>query len=202
MKEKQKSKSKVKEKENPAGKAKVEKKEKSGNFLTKLKSKLPVFKFLLIFGSILAIYFIFINSDLRNILNPYFHLTAKIVRVFVSIFVSQTTASGTIISSPGFSMSVGFGCEGFDPLAIFIAVIIALPLNFKLKLPGLLIGIPFLLILNLFRLMLLFFIGLGWHSVFEAFHLTIFPILFIIIVLIMLFFWQKWVLSKKRMADA
>jgi len=129
---------------------------------------------------------------------------------FVSIFVYLSThISGFIlqqiepnvvifqdfIKNDSFTMKISFGCEGSEPVVLFIFAILAFPANWKAKVVGVMVGGILVFGLNILRIIALFYIGKHSMSNFELFHNDIFPYLIIILELGL---WVLWLnLSKK-----
>lgn len=68
-----------------------------------------------------------------------------------------TVAVGTAIKSGGVSMSVGWGCEGVEGMFMIIAALAAFTMKRKWKLYGALAGTALIFVLNIFRLLLLYY---------------------------------------------
>ena len=83
-------------------------------------------------------------------------------------------------------------CSGFDFLCLFTAAVLVFPVPFAKKLPGMLIGIPLLLALNLVRIMSLFFIGIHYPRVFTIVHEEIWAMILVIASIILYITWIRW----------
>ena len=44
------------------------------------------------------------------------------------------------INSSRYSVNIAHGCDAIEPLALFVAAVVAFPVAFRTKVPGLLIG--------------------------------------------------------------
>lgn len=152
-------------------------------------------KFLSIYFGIIALYYIFISLDNNSIFKSYIEFTSFISGAFIRIFDSSVVVNGDIISGKTFNIILSFGCEGSEPLAVFIAGILAYPASIKAKLKGLSIGLPSLYLLNVLRIGALYAIGLVYPQAFDFFHTTAFPVIFILVALL---FWVLWI---KRIAE-
>ncbi|MCX6156205.1 MAG: archaeosortase/exosortase family protein [Candidatus Kapabacteria bacterium] len=159
---------------------------------SKLSEYKPAFKFLGIFFGVIAVYYLIIMFSGNNFFDPYINFSAWLSSKFLSIFYTDIISNGSLIGSSKFVVVLSFGCEGTEPLVIFLAGVIAFPIILKYKIIGLIIGFIFIYFLNILRIMLLFFIGNISPSTFEMFHSEIFPILFIILALIVWLYWIKY----------
>jgi exosortase/archaeosortase family protein len=63
------------------------------------------------------------------------------------------------ISSNRFSIRIDWGCDGSEPLALFVAAVLAFPAPFRRKIPGILLGTAILAVANLARVVSLFLAG-------------------------------------------
>ena len=163
-----------------------------------MKNKAKIIKLLKFFGiyiGIIALYYVFISIDDNPVFDAYINFTSYLSGIIIRIFDNSVVINQRIISGKTFNIILAFGCEGSEPIAVFAAGVLAYPSNIKSKLKGIGIGLPALYILNLIRIALLYSIGLFFPTVFDLFHTTLFPILFILIALI---FWVLWI---KLIAD-
>lgn len=164
-----------------------------------MKNKQKIFRLVKFFGiyiGIIALYYIFISLDDNIIFKSYINFTGYLSSLFISIFDGNVTSNEQVIAGKSFNIILSFGCEGSEPIAVFVAGVLAYPAILMAKLKGLAIGIPLLYFLNILRIALLYLIGNVYISAFDLFHVTIFPIIFILVALI---FWVLWI---KRVAEA
>jgi len=101
------------------------------------------------------------------------------------------------MKSDDFHMEIARGCDGLDPSALFVAAVLASPVAFRRKIPALLIGTGLLLVLNVVRIITLWFTGIYFQSFFELMHLDVWQAAFIVMALL---FWMIWAtrLARKR----
>ena len=98
-----------------------------------------------------------------------------------------------ILSNPakGFTMEVRDGCNGVNVVILLWAAILAYPSNWKWKLTGLGAGLAAIQILNLFRLISLFYLGQYSPSIFEFAHLYLWETLIIIDAMVVFGLWIR-----------
>lgn len=148
-------------------------------------------KFIAIFISIIALYYFIISIVKDNFFIYYLNFTAKLSSLLLNIFRIHTNIDGSLIYSADTSVLISYGCEATEPIIIFLAGLIAIPLKFRNKiLPGI-ITIFLLYILNLFRIVALFLIQKNYPNQFDNFHIIYFPILFILFALVGLYLSTK-----------
>ncbi len=104
----------------------------------------------------------------------------------------HSTLSGTIISSPQFSMAISRGCEASGPTWLFCAAVLAYPAGLKSRLLGVVVSLVFFQALNLVRIVSLYFIGSYAPSYFNLAHLEVWPMVFILAVLSLMIGWINW----------
>jgi exosortase family protein XrtM len=127
-------------------------------------------------------------------------LTVKTAASLIN-WISPTVgvvAMKTHLNAIGGGVNVANGCNGLEVMFIYIAAIAIAPLNVYSKITGLLIGIPYIFILNQLRLVALFFTYRMNKSFFSSLHSTIAPIL--LITLTMLFF-AYWLSRHQKAVD-
>lgn len=166
------------------------------NIKKEKKSLIPIIKFLSIFIGIIGAYYILLALTDENFFQSYLNFTANLSSIFLNILGESSIAENGIISSNNVSMVLSFGCEGTEPIIILLAGLLAVPISFKNKwIPGL-ISIVSLYILNLVRIVALYFIQKGSPEIFDAYHTVYFPILFILISLLLMAGSVRWATKK------
>ncbi len=106
--------------------------------------------------------------------------------------MGEVSNIGYQIMGEGVSLSLSYGCDGTDQFIVFIAGVMSIPSSFSKKAIGISVGLLSIYFLNLFRIIGLYIIALKDISLFETFHVVVFPIIFIIISLIFWYIWLKW----------
>lgn len=162
----------------------------------KKKNIKPLIMFFSVFIVLIGLYYLSVTVIDKSIFDFYIHSTANVSAFLLNILGENAKAIGKIISTPQFSMSLSFGCEGSEPIVLFLSALIAFPIGIKYKIPGFLIGGSFLYFLNQIRIVGLYYIGIHHEDLFETFHVEIFPIFFIVLAIIFWGIWIKWALKK------
>ncbi len=156
----------------------------------------PLLIFFGVFILLIGAYYLSITVMDKSIFDFYIHSTANISAFMLNILGEDAEAMGKLISTPRFSMALSFGCEGSEPIVLFLSALIAFPIGIKYKVPGFLIGGAFLYFLNQIRIVGLYYIGIHYNDLFETFHVEVFPIIFIVLAIIFWAVWIKWALKK------
>jgi len=147
---------------------------------------------------IVGCYYAFITSDYKEIMRGYLALTAKISSFLLNLLGEDTIARSQIINSARGSISIGFGCDGLDPIVIFFAAAVATPTKWLYKIVGIVLSALILYFFNFVRIIGLFYIRIKWIEIFDPMHFEIFPVFFIILSIVLYALWQYFVLKKRR----
>lgn len=159
-----------------------------------LRGKRPIFQFvglfvLLLVGFYLLTFFPFMNKGFL----PYnLKLNARMSAAVLNLLGEGATADGTMVYSPRNSVDIHHGCDAIEPLVLFIAAVLAFPARFLLKLPGLLFGTIVLSLINLFRIVTLFYTGIHFKQSFEFMHEDVWQSLFVLLSLVLWILWAWW----------
>lgn len=155
----------------------------------------PLLKFLLIFGALLAVFYIFIAFSSfysKRFVPSHHHLIAKVSGGLLSVLGQEITVTGKSIHSPRFSVSIIRGCDAVEAIALYVCAVLAFPLPFLKKLPGMIAGTLLLSILNLVRIVSLFLIGVYYPRIFALTHIDIWQALFIFFAVLLWILWLLW----------
>jgi exosortase/archaeosortase family protein len=147
--------------------------------------------FLLVVGA----YYAFAATDLykQRVFHPYLALNAELSGgILVMLGQDDIDTRGTSISSPKFSLSIGRGCDGMEPMSLFVAALLAFPAPWILRLPAILICLPLLAAFNLVRIVSLYFVGAYYPSLFDAMHADVWQVLYILFGVALFALWLAW----------
>lgn len=126
---------------------------------------------------------------------------APLVNRHVTVWTARTTAwtlwilgakaesHGTAVTSPLFSYDIVTECTAVFPVIIFLSAVLAYPCPWRRKIVGIAAGIPVLLLVNLARLVSLFYIGYLFPGTFQTAHLLVWQSLMIFFTLLIWLFW-------------
>lgn len=159
----------------------------------------PVVKFLLGFLLCLLLFYVFYYSSIyRNHIEiPLLNLQANLSNILLHALGYSTHVVETTIMGGGFSVNIKGGCDGLEAMAILISGILIFPTPFRLKIPGLLLGIALLALLNLLRIAGLYMAGFHFsQTVFDILHIQGGFIIFTMISVLFWFIWMNWSLKK------
>ena len=158
-------------------------------------SRHPVILFLLTFGVLMGLFYAFVIFTpfyKRDFLLSYLPFNARVSGAVLGLVGQDITVAGASISSPDFSVTVDPGCDGVEPIALFVCAVLAFPAPFLRKVPGIIAGTLILAILNFVRVISLFLIGVYWPRVFYIMHIDVWQAMFILFAVIFWIIWLQW----------
>ena len=86
----------------------------------------------------------------------------------------QVAAHGkTLQSASGYMLEIAWGCEGVEGISLVIAALVACTMTVRRKLAGIVIGTVFLLVLNLIRIMALYYTVKYHPALFDLMHIYV-----------------------------
>ncbi len=180
------------------------KSDSTSSFGNVLREKAPVIQFLLGFALFMLLFYLFYYSFIYKdyLSGPIEGFQARISSGILNLFGFDTQVSGDSISGSGFSVNIAKGCDGLEPLAMFVGGIFVFPMAFKFKWPGLLAGAIILFILNLVRIVGLYLSGIYWPGAFDFLHLHGGFIIFTIVAIFLWMSWANWAMRKQQEENA
>jgi exosortase/archaeosortase family protein len=160
---------------------------------TWLEARKPVLLFGLKFGLLIALlYAVLSTSFFDRALYGYLEANAWLANSILNLCGQGSHVSEVTITSPRFSMAIRRGCDAVEPTWLLCAAMLAFPSRFVPKLYGMLVGIVVLQLLNLLRIISLYWIGIHWPAFFNSAHLEIWPVVFILIAILIFVRWRTW----------
>lgn len=134
------------------------------------------------------------------LVRPWTSMLARVCAALVTLFDSHVVAFGNVLQDTvsGFAVAIEAGCNGVEAALILAAAIVAFPAPWRRKAAGLAIGVLAVQLLNVVRVVSLFYVGQWSRPAFEWAHLYLWQALIMLDVLVVWLLWLRWV----RVADA
>jgi len=129
-------------------------------------------------------------------------VTADITGLFLKLSGLAVRISGRVVSLPNFSVEVVGECTGLYEMLIFLAAMIAYPSAWKKKLLGVVLGIPFLYLVNIVRMIFITVVGNWSPKTFNFLHLYFWQVAMILIIVSAWVLWIEYVVYYERKAVA
>lgn len=155
--------------------------------------KSPVFQFGLKFAALMVLLYVLMATTLFDrFLYSYLEANAWFANLILNGLGQHSHVSEVTISSPQFAMAIRRGCDAVEPTWLFCAAVVAFPTTLRHKLLGMLAGIVVLQVLNLARIITLYWIGIHLPAFFNSAHLEIWPAIFILVAILLFVAWRGW----------
>jgi len=172
---------------------------------TKPKSYKAIVKFCLVFLGLLIILtttFPFLSDKFNPQLTWLMVATADITGFSLKLLGMTVRVSGRIVSISNFSIEVVGECTGLYEMLIFLAAMIAYPASWKRKLIGAGLGIPFLYLINIIRMIFITVVGNWSPQTFDFLHMYFWQVAMILIIVSAWVLWIEKVAHYERKAVA
>jgi len=164
-----------------------------------------VLKFLVIFGILLAVFYVFTAFSQfysKRFLPSYHHWIAEVSGSLLATLGLDTTVTGVSIYSPKFSVNIVRGCDAVEAIALYVCAVLAFPLPFLKRLPGMIAGALLLSVLNLVRVVSLFLIGVYSRRIFDLMHIDVWQAIFIFLAVLLWILWLLWATPSQVVAQS
>ena len=154
----------------------------------------PVFRFVFFLLLLLGVFEVILMTPWvkDTLIPPYLRLHAQASGVVLSILGEDVNVSQSVVSSIRFSVNIKKGCDAIQPCVLFIAAVLASPVLFRPKVPGLVLGLAFLLVMNLVRVASLFYVGIYFRQYFDMMHHDVWQATFIVLSILAWAGWALW----------
>ena len=160
-----------------------------------------MFSFLLVFCGVLGGLFAveLLKPVQEAVIQPFTGLLASISTALILPFDETVIAQGRVLrdATTGFAVSIEAGCNGVEAAIVLIAGIVAFPARTHHKIIAIAAGFLFVQALNIVRIISLFYLGQWNYTVFEWFHLYLWPVLIMLDVLVVFAIYLQW-LGKRH----
>ena len=144
-----------------------------------------------------------LNPVQEQVIVPFTSLLARISAAMILPFDSSVIAYGKVLQfkDTGFAVSIEAGCNGVEATIVLIAAVIAFPASWRARIAAIILGFLAIQVMNLARIISLFYLG-NWNmEFFEWIHLYLWPALIMLDVLIVFIIYLRYI-SPERPAAA
>ena len=138
----------------------------------------------------------------KLVILPFTSAIADISVWIVSAFDDNVIATGNVIrdATNGFGVRIERGCNGLEAVIILFAAIFAFPAPLGHKLVGFVIGFFAIQLLNLVRIISLFYLGQWDFDLFTWAHLYLWPVLIMLDVLVVFVLYLRYLAGHPQSA--
>jgi|GEM_PF-1637605 exosortase/archaeosortase family protein len=109
-------------------------------------------------------------------IHSYLSLYAKMVGAAISLFEPRVAVLGDTIAGPNFSVQIVKTCDAMDVTILLVAALAALPLSFGRRLGAVLASVVLLVLVNVIRICVLYWLGAHAPTWFHRAHQTLAPL--------------------------
>ena len=132
----------------------------------------------------------------------YLEINAHLSSSILNVLGQSTQVSGLTIQSSQFSVAIERGCDAVEPTWLVLAAVLSYHARFIHKVFGILAGAVILQLLNLIRIITLYWIGLHLPAAFNTVHMEIWPAIFILSAVVLFVYWRDWTSNREEMNAA
>jgi len=158
----------------------------------------PIWGFGLRFVGLMLLFYLMVPIEFCDrLLYAYLAANARLANEILNCLGQDSHVFEVTIRSARFAISVRRGCDAVEPAWLFCAAVISFPAPIGRKLAGMSTGAAFLLLLNLVRIVTLYFIGLHFPLFFGPVHLEVWPAIFVVAAILL---WIGWIEGTRRTA--
>ena len=165
-----------------------------------IESKRPILRFVLMFALLMGPFTVFFYSILTDtaLFNRYLDLNAAVSAGVLRVLGEDASSTGQSLRSPRASLEIRHGCDAILPTALFVCAILAFPVVMRVKWTAVWLGSAALLLLNLVRIITLYYTRIYKPDWFHAMHVDVWQPAFIFLALL---FWVIWALRATRVPE-
>ncbi|MDD2925649.1 exosortase H [Rhodoferax sp.] len=162
-------------------------------------------RFVLVFLAVLVVLFTAeLTHPVQNaIVLPWTSLLATTSAAVVSLFDSSVMSYGKVLqhANTGMGVSIEAGCNGIEASLILIAAVLAYPASWFMRLLGIILGFLAIQIVNVLRVVTLFYLVEYSTTMFEFAHLYLWQALIMLDVLVVWLLWVRQVARREARAE-
>ena len=158
--------------------------------------------FILLMGAYYVVEYCFLLDG--KILESYLSLIASATGTILNLFGLDVIAQGKWIllqpeegTTRSFGVEIVHGCDALEPTVAYLAALLASPVAFRRKIPGILIGVPVLLVVNMVRIVSLFLVGVYYRKALNVMHYDVWQAAFIVLAIVAWAIWVQWATREK-----
>jgi exosortase H (IPTLxxWG-CTERM-specific) len=152
----------------------------------------PAGRFLLRFVIILVVGFTVLAAKPvdEHVVKEYTTFVAHEARIVLNAFGEGATVVGQTLRSPRFAVVIYNGCNGLEAMLIFVCGVLAFPSTWRRKLLGIALGFLAIQVVNIVRVVSLFYVGVLKPEWFSTAHVFVWQS---VIILFGVLLWVLWV---------
>jgi exosortase/archaeosortase family protein len=152
--------------------------------------------FALVGGALLTLYsFPYAQHGIReDWFARYLALYARLAGLVLRVFDSGVHVAGNDIVGR-VSLTVAKNCDAMDVSLLFVAAVVAFPAPWRRRLVGMGAGVAALTVVNVLRIVSLYYVDVHWPRAFEAVHAEVWPLAIVALAAGAFLAWCRWAQS-------
>jgi exosortase H (IPTLxxWG-CTERM-specific) len=156
----------------------------------------------LLSGIILLLFIVAFNIPIihRVVVVNFTILVTVAAQTIMNLFGADAGVSGCLLQTANFSINIVDGCNGIYPTAVLLAGVLGYKAKLSYKLWGVLLGTAAIFVLNLGRVISLFYLGQHYPDIFEEVHVYVWQPIIIIWAIFVWDFWARRVNSSTEVS--
>lgn len=150
--------------------------------------------FLVRFCVLLAVFYFVVAFRPVNdaVIVPFTAGIARVSGAVLNLLGEGVAVAGTEIRSPRFAVQIENGCNGVETALLFGSAVLAFPAPWKRRLLGLGLGFAAIQLVNLIRVVSLFWIGAHRPALFSASHTVLWQSAVVLCGVLLFLLWASW----------
>jgi len=149
--------------------------------------------FALVGGALLTLYsFPYAEHGIREDgFARYLALYARLAGLVLRVFDSGVRVTGNDIVGR-VSLTVAKNCDAMDVSLLLVAAIVAFPAPWRRRLVGIGVGVASLTVINVLRIVSLYYVDVHWPRAFEVIHAEVWPLAMVALAAATFLSWCRW----------
>ncbi len=156
----------------------------------------PMSRFLLVFVGLLALAFGLELTPWAQawLVTPWTDGVARVSGALMRMFDASITTTGNVIATTrsAFAVAIEAGCNGVEATLVLTAAMLAFRATWRHRLAGIVVGVAAVQLLNVVRVVSLFYLGQWNRTWFDWFHLYLWQALIVLDALVAFLIWLRY----------
>jgi len=138
---------------------------------------------------LVVLYILTAQLGLVEMLN---HANARVLHACLQVMGLPTQLDGDVVATGSMRLQIITECTGLYSMLILASAVLAFPAPVRAKVLGIAVGLPFVMLVNVGRLITLAFIGNAWPDLFHATHVYLWQVTLLLMIVCAWVVWARW----------
>ncbi len=165
-----------------------------------------MFRFIIVFVVTLSTLFVLemLEPVQTHLIQPFTSGLAQLSATLILPFDAGVSHYGRVLqhSSNNFAVSIESGCNGIEAAIVLIAAVLAFPAAWRYRITAIVLGFIAIQVLNIGRIISLFYLGQWNLDLFTWTHLYLWPVLIMLDVMIVFLLYLRFLGTKTQAVAA